>query len=325
MALFSVNQNARWFTAKAVKSTAQSLANVGDIKVMSEGGKVWFEYKATAGNKRSEVINPKNGGYIKYVAAADMKRTLKTWTIPIPTVDGEGQALSTGDFVTFAITIRNYHALGDNQTGEFTFTRKYATDVESGAETYLSKIAEDINKSDLSDIVTAVYTPASTSEGVTTPASFVLTEKRQNWILGLMSEEEINFMNIDVLVNGDVVSTQENVTVGESNTEIPNSHMIADMEWFYLGEHGDQQRLKGYPYVNAAQLKGGYYLVDPDDSDGYDLITVHYAYVGNGTFVQKSEQDVIIAIKSGSSFAQAINNAITGNNTAIASKSIVYF
>lgn len=320
MALFSVNQNARWFTAKATKTDAQALVNVGDIRVMSKGGKVWFEYKATAGNKRSEVINPKNGGYIKYVAAADMKRTLKTWTVPIPTVDGEGQALSTGDSVTFAITIRNYHALGDNQTGDFTFTRKY-----DSAQTYLAKIAEDINKSDISEILTAVYTPASSSEGTTTPASFVLTEKRQDWIQGLMSEEEVNFMNIDVLVNSDIVSTQENVTVGQSNTEIPNSHMIADMEWFYLGEHGDQQRLTGYPYVNAAQLKGGYYLVDPEDAAGYDLITVHYAYVGNGTFVQKSEQDVIIAIKSGSSFAQAINKAITGNNTAIASKSIVYF
>ena len=61
------------------------------------------------------------------------------------------------------------------------------------------------------------------------------------------------------------------------------------MEWFALGERGDQYRDMGYPYhLNPAD-----YRVVPTKE--YDVLVVHYAFKGANEGDYKSEKDLIIA------------------------------
>ena len=81
------------------------------------------------------------------------------------------------------------------------------------------------------------------------------------------------------------------------------------MEYFFMGERGDQYRMVGFPdYVPTK------YLVDPTKE--YDLINIHYFYTGSNESSQKSEKDIIIAVlKSNSN--KTTNDIVTAINALI--------
>jgi len=74
-----------------------------------------------------------------------------------------------------------------------------------------------------------------------------------------------------------------------NGNKIPSGRQISDYEWFCLGNRGDQYRGVGYPNINPT--KG---LVD--EKKDYDLISVHYAFIGDGVNPEKSEKDLLIAV-----------------------------
>ncbi len=79
------------------------------------------------------------------------------------------------------------------------------------------------------------------------------------------------------------------------------------MEYFYMGERGDQYRNIGWPNVISTK-----YLVDPTAE--YNTIDLHYAYQGSAEDIQKSEKDITLAIvKVDDSLTNTIIGAI---NTA---------
>lgn len=298
MALFSVNQNVYWITANEVPTIVKSDNNIINIAL----------------GKKGVNINKNNGGYIKYVTFGDLAKNAgsKDFEIDLSTNDaGVNTVVKNNTYYTLNINVPNYHAIGDRHILELTYT------VNSGSSAsingVLNKIKGSIAKD--ADYAEIFNTPTVTSNVVKLPAK----GDNEDWILGSMSENPLTniwfefiegetvYTQADqlngnmpyggiggtVLVSGNITGKNHNpVTAADKKAAL---HAIADMEWFYLGEHGDQQRLKGYPYVNAAQLRDGYYQVKEGE---FDLITIHHAYVGNGTFVQKSEQDVIIAVSN---------------------------
>jgi hypothetical protein len=62
-------------------------------------------------------------------------------------------------------------------------------------------------------------------------------------------------------------------------TTIKNTKKIADLEYFCMGERGDWYRNVGWPHVIPTQ-----YLVPADSTDaaGYNVLTIHYKYIGGG-------------------------------------------
>jgi hypothetical protein len=65
------------------------------------------------------------------------------------------------------------------------------------------------------------------------------------------------------------------------------------MEYFYMGERGDQYRMFAAPQdrINTK------YLVDPEAE--YDVVNIHYYFVDSLGGAQKSEKDIMIVIPSG--------------------------
>ena len=145
----------------------------------------------------------------------------------------------------------------------------------------------------------------------------LIEEVEQDWILGVKQQKPTIFTINPTWVNtgtasapnevvwGDVIYNNGQKVVGGAdpyNTidtsnapaaagTVINSKLMADYEYFYMGERGDQYRMVGFPnYIPTT------YLVDPTNAYGYDTITIHFAYVGANHSVQKSEKDITILV-----------------------------
>ena len=85
-----------------------------------------------------------------------------------------------------------------------------------------------------------------------------------------------------------------------------NTHRIADMEYFYKGERGVSAGLNA-PYDLQIPLD---LRVDAGHTAGYDILTIHYAYVGANASNQKSEKDAVLVCKSGAGFLNTIETEL---------------
>lgn len=97
-----------------------------------------------------------------------------------------------------------------------------------------------------------------------------------------------------IVVDGEEVQpfAESSFKVVEAETEdkapISGGYKIADMEYFAMGERGDQYRMMGWPNV----IETNYRIADPKAE--YNVLTVHYAYKGANQNSHKSEKDLIV-------------------------------
>lgn len=91
-------------------------------------------------------------------------------------------------------------------------------------------------------------------------------------------------------------------TAGTTGTTVKDGYALAEMEYFAMGERGDQYR--GIAFPDAIETE---YKVDPKAE--YDVLTIHYAYKGANEGDYKSEKDLIIVGAKGSLDALAADLA----------------
>lgn len=101
---------------------------------------------------------------------------------------------------------------------------------------------------------------------------------------------------IPFVVNED--TKQFEVTEG---AVIPGVYKLAEMEYFAMGERGDQYRKMGWPDYVPTEYK-------VNTTDSYDVVHVHYAYKGDNASSYKSEKDLILVLPEGS--AEDVASAI---------------
>ena len=133
--------------------------------------------------------------------------------------------------------------------------------------------------------------------------TLVITEVAQDWVRGKMAKAVIPF-EVDFLpINIEGVETTDWASETKSEGDaIPNGYDIADMEYFYMGNRGDIYRGMGYPHNIETT-----YLVK--ETDNYNVLEIHYSYVGANESVQKSEKDITI-VSTGD--LGALKTALTG-------------
>lgn len=137
--------------------------------------------------------------------------------------------------------------------------------------------------------VVAESSAQSLTGGTTT--GLLVEEVLQPWVLGKRQASPLDFEVFAVPVNSDGVPTPwaevEDVTASNSNVQT-NGKMVADMEWFYIGERADQFRGVGYPDNFETT-----YTADP--SKEYDFLDIEFYYAGDAEDVQKSKKVLTIA------------------------------
>jgi hypothetical protein len=114
------------------------------------------------------------------------------------------------------------------------------------------------------------------------------------WSLGTKQYTPVYFKPFATTIfNGNDEATWGTVTDVTStyNQTVGNGYKYADLEYFCMGERGDQYRNVGWP--NSIQTK---YFVNPEST--YYALDIHYAYQGTCEDIQKSEKTLTILFPS---------------------------
>lgn len=328
MATFSTNQVRQLYVAKALK-TPNVLASdaAGSIAVKNDTAKnhLYFGYKGADNLMRSDLIDIKNILYAKATDADDMAHELKAVTVTLDSEVNAGAPVAGQDYI-LRIVFKQYVGMSDeDQYFKYGMVHAYAG---MTASDFYKKLALSLAKNFSREIVPlvkfvltnsdseAVPVDATTKESSLTETytALVIDEVEQPWRLGIMEQTPVYFevQPVPVTVNDD-----ERIWGKVEDTEpagtIANGKKIADLEYFCMGERGDIYRGIGYPNNIPTT-----YLVDPTVK--YNVIDIHYAYVGSNESVQKSEKTITLVVpKVGANNSvsnKLTNDIITAINTA---------
>lgn len=323
MFIGSDNQFRNLYVMKTYKASESALAAVGDttLKVDTAKNSMYLVYKDTEDNLTSDIIDLKNLLYVKSTKAADMARKLNSQSVTLNEDPISGQ-----DYV-LNVEVRNFVALGDDSTyikfgavhavkdmTKSDFYKAMALNLAKNLSREVSPILNvSLNKynstgttnTKVAVLVNGKMQNLATLTSTETYTSIIIDEVEQPWRRGVAQVEPVNFNTTcgTVLVDGnDVIwGTVEK----EEGDPINNGKQIADMEWFYHGTRGDIYREATYPdNFNFKPLV--------DETKAYSTLDIHFAYVGPGVEVAKSERTITVVCAD----AAELNELITAIKTA---------
>lgn len=274
--LFSVNQASHLYVVKdASKDVAE---NAGDIalKTTNDNKNIYFSYMGEGGLLRSDLIPIENVIAYSYKTAASLRTPLKKATVVL------NDKISATPVVGQDYILRVKYSIGsiDNQYIKYGAVRVFAG---MTADDFYTKMVESLNNNFKRE-AEPVFTFEKTASGIE------ITEVEPKWVLGTYPQRPIEFeISVDTIVANGVEGPWGNVTIANSDNSYPNSKKIADLEWFCMGERGDQYKNYGWPNVIPTK-----YMVDATNKDGYSVMNIHYSYVGSNESAQKSEKDIFL-------------------------------
>lgn len=323
MFIGSDNQFRNLYVMNTYKASESALTAVGDttLKVDTAKNSMYLVYKDTEDNLTSDIIDLKNLLYVKSTKAADMARKLNSQSVTLNENPISGQ-----DYV-LNVEVRNFVALGDDST-HIKFGAVHAVKGMTKSDFYKAmalNLAKNFSRevSPILNVSLNKYNSTGTTNtkvavlvngkmqnlaaltSTETYTSIIIDEVEQPWRRGVAQVEPVNFNTTcgTVLVDGnDVIwGTVEK----EEGDPINNGKQIADMEWFYHGTRGDIYREATYP--DNFDFKS---LVD--ETKAYSTLDIHFAYVGPGVEVAKSERTITVVCAD----AAELNKLITAIKTA---------
>ena len=331
MAVFSTNQVRQLYVVDNVVSSESALATAGDIFAKKSGDDIYFKYVGALGDTmRTDIVNQKQLIYTSVATSDKLAYKLKGQKITLnPNVNG-GAPIEGRDYL-LRVLFSEY--IGISPVDK---TLKYGTvHITPGmtASDFYAEMAYALiqsQKKEPNPIMNVAVIVSGTFEGneisdtdtlqdvkdMGTIEGIVVYEAGQPWHLGVMPQGviKIDAQVTRITYNGDdsiFWGVVEDATMPSSYV-LPEGQKIADLEYFCMGERGDQYRNAGWPNVIPTK-----YLVDPTAE--YDLYTIHYAYVGEGTHQEKSEKDIQFAVlKSASSAFKTKLNAVLPTEFRIA-------
>jgi len=196
---------------------------------------------------------------------------------------------------------------GDNKAS---ITRKLAQSL------YIN--LDRIHKNDIFKVYLGTTEITKTNANLTTISGddISIVAVPQPWKRGLMPQTKIAFEISwnPITKDGEDYMDWMSVAMDSANAGITidpvsNGKKIADLEYFLMGERGDQYRMMGYP--NFVETK---YLVNP--SSKYDVLSIHYSFIGHNEDNKRGEKDLTFVIPTDEttdtlgSVASALNTAI---------------
>ena len=327
MFIGSDNQFRNLYVMNTYNVSESAPATVGDLTLKVDNAKsnVYLVYKDTEDTITSDLISIKNLLYAKSTKATDMARTLNSQSVTL-----NADPISGQDYV-LNVEIRNFVALGDDST-HIKFGAVHAVKDMTKSDFYKAmalNLAKNLSREPspiLNVSLTKHDTAGNSGTGSDTEVEVLVNGKMQNlaaltakesytdiiideveqpWRRGVAQVEPVNFNTTcgTILMDGDDViwGTVEK----ETGDKIQNGKQIADMEWFYHGTRGDIYREATYP--DNFDFKP---LVD--ETKAYHTLDIHFAYVGPGVEVAKSERTITVVCAT----AAELNNLITALKTA---------
>lgn len=349
MAVFSTNQVRHLYvvnTAETDDAHVTPAKEVGHATLQFDTAQkhLYLEYRGVDSVMRSDLISIEDILYAKSNKADNMQTKLKSYTIALDKAINNGNPVSGQDYI-LRLAFRQYLGMSDeDQYFKYGMVHAYAGMTPDKFYKILAQsLAKNFSREVCPLVKIEVHSTATKSKGkfdaqgymvvspdtkdtgaaaesnpyyannavVTDIDSVRITEVEQPWVLGTMPRTSVYYtvQTVPVTVEGDEVHWAT-ITEGTNGT-LHNGKTIADMEYFYMGERGDQYRNVGWPNVIPTK-----YLVDA--TKPYDTFDIHYAYVGSNESVQKSEKTLTIVCPHDKK--TELNKLITRFNTATGTK-----
>ena len=332
----SVNQNRHLYVANKYNATVTdetvvsgvSKGIIGGVKVIGTGkdAELIFKYKGADNTLKSDRIQLNNLNYAKAIPASDMRVNLKSVKVALDSSINSGNPKTGQDYI-LRITFR--HWIGMSELDQY--VKDAAVHVTAAMEADKKKFykamvsalnlafSREIGASKDSNPYLAFGAGVSGNED-----GIYITEKEQDWKLGTDAQERVLFdvqpttifIDNDDVIWGEVSDVPPTVE-GDDEQQIPNPALngvatsygngkkIADLEYFCMGERGDQYRNVGWPNVIATE-----YLVNP--ADEYYVLEIHHGFCDEGVNSYRSEKDITIV----SATKSVINDLIGAINSA---------
>lgn len=323
MATFSVNQNRQFYVA--TKSVTETPANLGEVLVKGAEDKYFYiQQMGQGGLISSDKICIDSIVKVTNTKAAALARPLKTVAVTLSKNCNNGKIISGQDYL-LRIFFRHYVGNSDiyqeskygavhgiKDMNESTFYAKLAISLAKN----FSREAVQLLKFFVNDshVDTEVTATTKLTDLTGTYTSVKIQEVEQPWVLGTRKLEPVYFdvLPSTVLYDSEEVVWGETSVAADDTDPIGDGKDIADLEYFCMGERGDQYRNKCWPKVIPTK-----YMVDP--SKEYDVLDIHYSYTGSGVDNEKSEKDITIVSATDD---DALTGIIAAINTLAKNKKI---
>lgn len=338
-------------------TTSNKLGTIG-VGLTSDDKSFYFKYRGAGGVTRSDLIDLDKIERVVVTPASLMAQTLMSAKITLNAAALEGSTPVAGQDYMLRITFNGYIGISPEDSQYWKHGLVHATAGMSTSAFYLqlaSSIAKNMaretnnlikvfvtysaDSTDSETEITATSNVNDSSIFSQTYTGVIIKAVEPDWILGMKQQKQITFTvepttiindDNDEVVWGDVVYSDKKKLTGGATPSysvvtsgqpaaagtVINSKLMADYEYFWHGERGDQYRMMGFPdYVPTT------YLVDPSWQYGYDIIAIHYSYIGSNESSQKSEKDISIIVPRASTdstassigaFTTTIMNSING-------------
>lgn len=306
MAIFRTNQARQFYVSTGKNLTVNTTKN----------NQVYFIAEGEGGKTRSDLIPLSN---VLYAKVSDPKpRFLKEATITLK----EGIDLISGQEYLLRVKILSYLAMSE-EPAILKYGVVHATRTMSNSAFYREmamSLANNIGRTDTE--LLKVYLKTSSGKTEVVPGikvaegeytGIIISEVKQEYERGKHSSKGINFeawSNVVTLdSDGSEGNWSEDIKVVNSTGSVPNGEVVADMEYFYMGERADHYR--NNDSRNALTTK---YMVDPTAS--YYTLDIHYYFVDSNEGSQRSEKDIIVVSTSETNL-NAIVTALTAGGVTM--------
>ena len=287
-------------------------------KIKDPSGTVVTGYQVVVDDRDTTDVIPTKQvlGVNKVLATADSEKLYRKVLKVKLSADVNGGAPVAGQ--DYIISLKFRGLIGEEDTIE-KVAMAHATASDTAA-TLLQKLAKSfidnasVEESPLYEVKTVAGVALSDDVSTITEEGFVIVEAKPYWRMGTFIEA---LAKIDVSTRPIILSGEEEDKwlnsykfvadkEGTYSTAIMNTHRVADMEYFYKGERGVSAGLNA-PYDLQIPLD---LRVDAGHAAGYDILTIHYAYVGANASNQKSEKDIVLVCKSGAGFLNTVETEL---------------
>lgn len=314
---FSINQVRHLFVASDPKAAGGALSDLGDTVACGVTGQtLYIKHFGHDGVVASDKIAVENIISAKLTAGATLNTPLFKHTVAVSTA-------VAGQFYVVNVHVENYLGLSHQNSAVRTGTYRAKTGATTStiakglrialraalgfqvADTEASE-ASAANAGDINNYKEQLFTVTGTG------ANIVISEVAPYWELGKFPVGRVLRIPENGVYLGDINDASNvptnawgTVTYATNGTAGDAMKKLADLEYFCMGARADEYRTMGFPYNIDSKL-------EVNVASEYDVIDIHYAYVGSNESVQKSEKDLTILVpKNNTAFAQSIDT-ITG-------------
>jgi len=302
-------------------------ANIGKVFVGTDAdGNKYINQNGFGGIVRSDLINPKSIMWANASGPADTQIVLKAKAFKLKSSLNSGNPIPGQDYIV-KIDFRQLYGMSDEDIYQKfgavhaensdkatfyqemayslvkNFSRLYAPLVYVGFADASGNFTLIKSASKNGSTITFTYVPQSEVSTATGAAlsgaidKIVIAEMSQvgEWALGTKQYTPVYFDVVPTTINNTTVTPKVNdVEWGEVSDftatyaqAVGNGYKFADLEYFCMGERGDQYRNIGWPNVIPTK-----YFVDPAKT--YYCLDIQYAYQGTCEDIQKSEKTLTI-------------------------------